>query len=156
MITTVLCIFGIPLFLATLAIAPIARWQWKKTMDAVLRTMDYTEVEKRVKDARANDTWFIAHVGIWGMVLLASLTTRALVTLSGGWVLFIMIHGLSLYLYHVRWNPNTLQRKQKLDAEDAVYEGDYRLDPTMKYGVNDEGELVPLVEVQEAQVKGEK
>ncbi|MEO0596235.1 MAG: hypothetical protein AAF126_09015, partial [Chloroflexota bacterium] len=76
--------------------------------------------------------------------------------LSGGWVLFIMIHGLSLYLYHVRWNPNTLQRKQKLDAEDAVYEGDYRLDPTMQYGVNDEGELVPLVEVQEVKVKGKK
>lgn len=146
MITTVLCIFGIPLGLATLVLVPIARHQWRKTMDEVLRTMDYSTVEKRVKATRANQTWFIAHLAGWSLALLASIPTRMFTNLAGGWILFIMIHGFSLYLYHVRWNPYMLQRKRKLDAEDAVYDGDYALDPTKQYTVNQEGELVEVVQ----------
>lgn len=52
----------------------------------------------------------------------------------------------------MRWNPRTLERKCKLDAEDLMYEGDFSLKADIQYGINEEGELIELaaVEVLEA------
>lgn len=159
-----LLILILPLLVTTLILAGQARWAWLRTIDKVLRGMKVDEVEARVQKAEKHRQWAWQH----GIIFVVSLIPTLVMSLFYsprvftwlGWMQFAVFvwgymllvpHLLALYLYHVRWNPNTLQRKKKLDAEEVSYDGNYALKPDAQYGVNEEGELVELLHAEEAQ-----
>jgi hypothetical protein len=58
-------------------------------------------------------------------------------------------HLLGFYLYHIRWNPKTVARKQKLDEEEFHYEGDFRLKDGVQYRLGEDGELIEVEDNEE-------
>lgn len=163
-----LFIMAIPLLAVTGILALHAQWRWRKTMDNILRGMKTKEVQGRVEKTVKHRQWARYHAFAisfamisWVIIIMLFPPTLNNFTHSIVDDLFIYVilwvyglfipHMLALLLYHIRWNPKTLQRKQKLDAEDTVYEGDYDLDPDARYGVNDEGELIQLMMDDEIQ-----
>jgi hypothetical protein len=147
-------VFLLPLLIATVVLSGQARWAWARTMDKILRGMDIDTVKKRVGQAENHRTLAKRHAtGIAALLFFTNIMSYLLPfseweTLTGFtflWAyLILMPHLLGLYLYHVRWNPRTLERKRKIDAEDVVYEGDYSLNADAQYAINEEGELIEL------------
>ena len=167
MLFDMLLFMATPLLIATGLLAIGAHLSWRQTMDRILRGMKDKEVQRRVEDAAKHRKWAKYHA----IVIATGILTSMVFTIFGndvlrsaydplayypgymfiwGYGLFIP-HMLALLLYHIRWNPKTLQRKQKLDAQDAIYEGNYDLDPDARYRVNDEGELIQLAMQDEVQ-----
>ncbi len=157
-----------PLLIVTGLLAIEAHFSWRRTMDRILRGMKDKEVQQRVENAVKHRQWAKYHaialvIGIVATIISGFLFPpsrgdfyRPLFDDTGIWMIFwgyglFTPHMLALLIYHIRWNPKTLQRKQKLDAEDALYEGNYELDPDARYGVNEEGELIQLAMQDEAQ-----
>lgn len=153
----------IPLLITTALLSLHARWAWGHTVDKVLRGMKVDAVRDKVELAEKHRIWAKRHAIVAGSVFAVSLflslfqsfvmsdTGFLVIFLPFVWFYCILVpHILGLYLFHVRWNPGTLERKQKLDEEDSVYEGNYDLNPDMRYGVNEEGELVELGLLAEA------
>jgi hypothetical protein len=155
----------LPLAITTLLLAVQARWAWLRTQDKILRGMKLDEVIKRAQTAK----WHRLAAGIHSLVAIPAMIfvfTRLLFTgnsLLGQdmstsglifWLyVFYLPHLLALYLYHLRWNPQTVARKQKLDAEDFHYEGDYRLKEGVQYRLGEDGELI---EVEESEAMTEE
>lgn len=157
----------IPLLIATAFLSLQARWAWGRTVDKVLRGMKVDAVRDKVERAEKHRTWAKRHVTVAGFFFVTSLMVSmfqtglnsfgdVLLFLPFLWVYCVLApHLLGLYLFHVRWNPSTLERKQKLDEEDGIYQGNYDLNPDMRYGVNEEGELVELGLISEADAQQE-
>jgi hypothetical protein len=154
MLISAFMVFVLPLLITTIILAGQARWAWMRTIDNILRGMKLDEVQKRVKQAQGHRTIAkrhavgVATVLLFGMIMAYLLPYGDWAELPGFvliWTYVLLIpHLLALYLYHLRWNPGTLERKRKLDAEDVVYEGDYSLKADVQYGINEEGELIEL------------
>jgi hypothetical protein len=84
----------------------------------------------------------------WALGLLGGFISNNPDFLAFFWVWTFVpfaIHLLALMLYTIRWNPNTLARKRKIDAASVSYAGDYRLDADKQYTVGDDGELVEVL-----------
>lgn len=158
MIITAFIVFVLPLLITTLLLAGQARWAWSRTMNKILRGMDIEEVQKRVRQAQNHRTLAKRHAVGVATLFFFSLLMNYLLPRSDWrdlpqfifiWSYVALIpHILGLYLYHIRWNPRTLERKRKIDAEDVVYEGDFSLDADAQYAINDEGELIELAAAQ--------
>lgn len=165
---SMLFVMMIPMLIATGILALHAQWRWRKTMDNILRGMKTKEVQGRVEKAVQHRKWARYHAMLVAIAVVLTIVSMLLFPPSRGnfyrplfddfsiwlilWVFGLFVpHMLALLLYHIRWNPKTFQRKQKLDAEDAVYEGNYDLDPDARYAVNDEGELIQLAMEDEMQ-----
>jgi len=150
----VLFIFGLPmLFLMVTAVIGN-----RSTMDKLLRGMPYEEVEHRVQWVRRHVKIARFHFMTWAIAVLMAIAFSGagwLGLLAIWFMLPLMIHLLSLLLYTIRWNPRTLQRKRKIDAE-AQYAGNYELDADRQYAVGDDGELVEVQAAQQAQAKPTK
>lgn len=155
-----------PLLITTLILGLHARWAWMRTMDKILDGMKLDDVRQRVEKAEWHRNWAKKHAIALAIGLAITALTYMIAANNVGdnqvlsfltigsfiWIYGLFIpHLLALYLYHVRWNPKTIVRKQKLDAENAIYEGNYDLDPNAQYGVNEEGELVNLAELEDEQ-----
>lgn len=154
-----------PLLITTLILAVHARWSWMRTMDKILDGMKLDSVRQRVEKADWHRQFaryhaFAVAIMVVITMILTYLENASINYVSGyQWLgimpiwMFVWVYGLfvphllALYVYHVRWNPKTILRKQKLDAENEVYQGNYRLDPDAQYTVNDEGELINLAEL---------
>lgn len=165
---SMLFVMAIPMLIATGFLAIHAQWRWRKTMDKILRGMKIKEVQGRVEKAVLHRKWARYHAIAMAVAVMITTVSMFVSPLGRGnfyrplfddfsiWMIFwfyglFVPHMLALLLYHIRWNPKTFQRKQKLDAEDAVYEGNYDLDPGARYAVNDEGELIQLAMEDEMQ-----
>jgi hypothetical protein len=148
----------LPLAIATLLLAAQARWAWLRTQDKILRGMKLDEVIKRAQAAK----WHRLAVGVHTLATIPAIIVlfiRLVLlniygdTLGGGLIFwlygFYLPHVLALYLYHLRWNPKTVARKQKLDVEDIHYEGDYRLKDGVQYRLGEDGELIEVEENEE-------
>lgn len=158
-----LAIFIIPPLLTTLLLAAQARWAWFQTVDKILRGMKVDAVRDKVEKAAFHRKWARRHAFILAMAVVFSIVVNYLnpqprtysswlVGLNSWmliWIYALFVpHLLALYVYHLRWNPKTLQRKQKLDS-DMTYEGNYDLNPDAEYGINEEGELIELAALSE-------
>lgn len=151
----------LPLLITTLILLAQARWGWMRTMDKILRGMQLDEVKKRVDRAGWHRTLAKRHaVGVATVFLIGLLLAyllpysdyASIPSFSLLWAyIFLIPHLIALYLYHVRWNPLTLERKRKLDAEDVVYEGDFSLKRNAQYGIDEEGELIELAAAEAAE-----
>jgi hypothetical protein len=147
--------------IATLLLAAQARWAWLRTQDKILRGMKMDEVINSAKAAKTHRLWLGIHsiVAIPAAIILfirLSSTYDVLFFQDGfnsslfTWLYMLYLpHLLGLYLYHLRWNPQTVARKQKLDAEDIHYEGDYRLKDGVQYRLGEDGELIEVEENEE-------
>jgi hypothetical protein len=151
----------LPLAIVTLLLTVQARWAWLRTQDKILRGMKLDEVMKRAQAAK----WHRLAAGIHSLVAIPAMIfvfTRLMFTNSvllgqdlstSGLIFWLYVfylpHLLALYLYHLRWNPQTVARKQKLDAEDVHYEGDYRLKDGVQYRLGEDGELIEVEENEE-------
>ena len=155
----------LPLLITTVLLAAQARWAWSRTRDKVLRGMQLEEVQKRLEQGKKHRNFAKGHAITVGTLLMFGLILSVLLPYSDwtevpgflwAWIYVLLIpHLLGLYLYHVRWNAMSLDRKRKLDEEDTMYEGDFSLKSDVRYGVNDEGELIELaaLEAEERQEK---
>lgn len=156
-----LIFMSVPLLVTTGLLAIHAYVSWRQTMDKILRGMKVKEVRERVEVAAKHRKWARYHAIALSIGVVAVIVYSAVFPPSYGdfyrpffddfslpvilWTYCLFFpHMLGLLLYHIRWNPNTLARKQKLDAEDAIYEGNFELDADKQYGVNEEGELIEL------------
>lgn len=165
---TLLLVMGVPFLITTFILAIHAQWRWRQTVDKILRGMNVKDVQMRVEKTVKHRQWARYHAFAVSFAIISWVIITALFPPTRNnfthnlfddlsiyatlWVYGLFIpHMLALLLYHIRWNPKTLQRKQKLDAKDAVYKGDYDLDPDARYGVNDEGELIQLAMDDEMQ-----
>lgn len=158
---------AMPLLFVAGLLAIQAYVRWRMTVDKILRGMKIKEVRQRVEKAAGYRKWAKYHAiaiaiasfvtVVYGMIFPPSygdfyrpfFDDFGLPMILWTYCLFFP-HMLGLLLYHIRWNPQTLQRKQKLDAEDAIYDGNFELDADKQYGVNEEGELIELAMQDEA------
>jgi len=143
------------LFVAAL-LAFDARRRWHKTVEQLLESMDFEKVRKRVEWAPRHARILRGHVSLWAVALvLAMLLGPTLLALLFLWTFVISAHSLGYLLYRIRWNPETLKRKQKLDAQQTAIAGDFSLDPNAQYRIGDDGELELLQEheMDEAQLR---
>lgn len=151
-------VFALPLLLTSLILAVQARRAWAHTVDKLLQGMPIDEVKERVRKTAEHRNIAKRHaVGVatvftFGLIMSYMLPYSDWTILPGLvaiWTYTLLIpHLLALYLYHLRWNPSTLDRKRKLDAEEAVYEGDFSLKPDVQYGIDEEGELIELAAIE--------
>jgi hypothetical protein len=151
----------LPMAIATLLLAVDARWEWLRTQDNILRGMKLDEVINSAKAAKTHRLWLGIHslMAIPAAIILAmrlSFTNDFFFFQDAFnnslfiWLYMLYLpHLLGFYLYHIRWNPKTVARKQKLDAEDFHYEGDFRLKDGVQYRLGEDGELIEVEENEE-------
>ncbi|MCA9912572.1 MAG: hypothetical protein KC496_04470 [Anaerolineae bacterium] len=135
------CGLILPLLLTTYVLAKRARQQLQGDLERLLHEMNFAEVEDKVRWAQRHTVIFGGNAAASLLFFLLSEDTLPKVL----WLYALGIHGLALYLYHVRWNPGTLERKRKIDLADLQATEDIAFDPDATYTISEEGELI-LVE----------
>lgn len=129
----------LPVLVVTWILSIPAKQRLKADMERLLREMDFDEVERRVQ-------WVSRHAAMFGGHLLIFMLAYWLLDDMGirlVWMYGLLIHALSLWLYHTRWNVHTLERKRKIDMDTLLdTESTLAFDPSAQYQLGADGELV--------------
>jgi len=138
----ILWIFGLilPLLGTTYFLAKQARKNLREDMERLLHEMNVAEVESKVRWAQRHTVIFGLNAG--ASLIFFLLAEDALPKMI--WLYALSIHALSLYLYHVRWNPGTLERKRKMDLATLQTSDEVAFDPDAQYTISEEGELLRI------------
>lgn len=141
MVALWICGLILPLLGTTVYLARDARLRLREDLERLLHEMNYDEVAQKVVWAQRHTVFFGMNAAASLVFFLVSDETLALMV----WLYGLVIHALALYLYHVRWNPGTLERKRKIDLAVVQAGNALALDPDATYTLSDDGELL-LVE----------
>lgn len=129
----------LPVLLVTWILSIPAKQRLQADMERLLREMDFDEVEHRVQSVSRHAMLFGGHLLVFMLAywLFDDIGIRLV------WMYGLLIHALSLWLYHIRWNIHTLDRKRKIDM-DTLLEAEVSLafDPSAQYQLGADGEFV--------------
>ncbi len=143
-----ICGLILPLLATTYVLAKQARKSLRDDLERLLHEMNFAEVESKVRWAQRHTVIFGLNAGASLIFYLLSDDTLPKMI----WLYALSIHALALYLYHVRWNPGTLERKRKIDLATLQADDVLAFDPDAEYTISDDGELLRVEEAAEAAI----